>query len=248
LDVVEEISAAGVPTLSSCNSTIYRIAKQPAHPNTTLQRIETAHGATDFLLALTKFLTKFLPHAPPPSCYDRFDVYRQITLNVPFNRHLSLKQRNISRIHATPPSPAKGRAPPTSSHFDTGLIIKDPDHYSLSPSLQGLRVGQIRVIFKLPAQFGHFAHPLAYIEWFTPLGNKDRITGMYQVSRSTRTLHRNSEILSVSRIARSCHLIAKCLREIDHSWTSENVLEKGKVFWVNSYIHVETFLVTQEFV
>jgi hypothetical protein len=112
----------------------------------------------------------------------------------------ALNQNIVSRsIRATPPRPPKGRAPPIPGHFDTALVIEDPDNYLPSPSLHGLRVGQIRVIFNLPAQFGHFAHPLAYVEWFTPLGNKDRVTGMYQVSRSTRALRRNAGILSVAR-------------------------------------------------
>ena len=236
--------APEVLTLS--DTTIYRIAKHPAYPNVPIQRIEMEHGAMDFLPMLARFLKKFLPRAPSPSRYDCFDVYRQITLEVPFNRHLSLNQNIVSRIRATPPRPPKGRAPPTLGHFDTAFVIEDPENYSPSPSLQGLRVAQIRVVFKLPAQFGQFADPLAYVEWFTPLGNKDPLTGMYQVSRSTRALHRNAEILSVTRLARGCHLIGKCPRNIDHTWTTDNVLEKGKSFWVNSYIHVDTFLLTQD--
>ncbi|KAF8954047.1 hypothetical protein BDZ97DRAFT_1742679 [Flammula alnicola] len=238
------IPAHTVPTPAP--STIYRIAKRPALPNTTVQQLETAHGAIDFLPALSSFLKKHSPHAPSPSRYDRFDVYKQITLSISFNRHLSLKHTILNRIRATPPRAAKGRTPAAPGSFDMALIIEDPANYTPPSglSLLGLRVGQIRAIFDLPPQFGHYEHPLAYIEWFTLLGSKDSVTGMYQVNRSTRALRRNAEVISVTRIARSCHLMGKCARKIDHQWTTENVLDKAKAFWINSYIHVDTFVVT----
>ncbi|KAJ7877544.1 hypothetical protein B0H14DRAFT_2285187, partial [Mycena olivaceomarginata] len=71
-----------------------------------------------------------------------------------------------SHIRATPAIRAKGRAPGTQAHFDTALIIEDPDNYRPSSGIQGLRVAQIRAIFCLPPQYGTCPHPLAYIEWF----------------------------------------------------------------------------------
>ncbi|KAJ7300370.1 hypothetical protein DFH08DRAFT_665390, partial [Mycena albidolilacea] len=66
-------------------------------------------------------------------------------------------------------------------------------------------------------------HPLAYIEWFTPLNNPDPISGMYTTHRSTRNHTRNSAVVSVEHIVRACHLMAKCGSKIDPKWTSFNV-------------------------
>ena len=106
----------------------------------------------------------------------------------------------------------------------------------------GLRIAQVRVIFNLPAQFGSFHHPLAYVEWFTPLGTVDATTGLHSVTRSTRRAQRNSEIVSVERIVRGCHLMARCGQNILSSWTTDNVLEQNSIhFLVNPYVNVDTF-------
>jgi hypothetical protein len=102
-------------------------------------------------------------------------------------------------------------------------------------------VGRIRVIFKLPLQFTPFHHPLAYIEWFTPLGRPDALTGMYVISRSTRSHRRNAAVISADRIIRSCHLVGKCGLKINRDWTTENVLDLATHFYVNPYIQVDTF-------
>ena len=232
-----------VPTLSS---TTYHIAKSPAFPNVTIHYLESMHGAVDFLQALTHFLVKNSPGSPCPSKYDRFDLYKQILVSIPFNSYLALNQSTVHRIRATPPSTSAGRKSRSVGQFDPAFIVEDLQTYRLgsSGSLDGLCVGQVQVIFNLPPQFGRYLHPLAYVEWFTPLRTKDKITGMYSVSRSTRLGRRNAEVLSATCIVRACHLVGKTGREIDHAWTTENLLEEANTFWVNNYIDVDTFIIT----
>jgi hypothetical protein len=97
------------------------------------------------------------------------------------------------------------------------------------------------VLFKLPAQFGTFAHPLAYIEWFTPLRDPEPIIGMYKISRSTRNHRRNAAVVSVGDIMEDCHLSAVVRGAIDSTWTSDNVLEKATQFYLNRYIDINRF-------
>ena len=51
----------------------------------------------------------------------------------------------------------------------------------------GLRaqVAQVRVIFDLPAEFGQYGHPLAYVHWYTPLRSTptDLDTNMFTISK-----------------------------------------------------------------
>ena len=106
----------------------------------------------------------------------------------------------------------------------------------------GLRIAQVRLIFNLPSQFGSFRHPLAYIEWFTPLGRSDPNTGLYSITRSTRQGQRNAEVVSVDRIVRGCHLMARSGQTIPSSWTTDNILEQSSIqYLVNPYINVDTF-------
>lgn len=247
----------------STNRRSYRIAKSPVRRNIPVSELLTAHGAVDFIPALHTFLKSTTSHPITPSQFDRFDLYNQITISRPRNQYLASNHNYNDRIRATPPRAAVGRKPSTPAHFDTALIIQDPKTYKFSPDLKGiisnylssyvnifvgLRVGQIRVIFNLPLQFGLYfglyPHPLAYVEWFTPLGTKDKVSELQSISRSTRALRRNAEIISATRLVRSCHLVGKCGRKIDERWGTDNILEEAEAFWLNRYIHLDMFSVT----
>ncbi|KAJ6625726.1 hypothetical protein B0H10DRAFT_2174006 [Mycena sp. CBHHK59/15] len=230
-----------VSTPSTSTITSYTIAKSPATLNLTVASLQTRHGAADIIPALTAFLKlnfKTCPVTPGP--FDRFDVYNKISPHMPSNRYLS-DQPRTNRIRAVPAVPAKGRSPGSPAFFDTALVIEDPSQYIPSSGIAGLRPAQIRVIFNLPSQFGTFPHPLAYIEWFTPLSRPDPVSGMYTTHRSTRFHRRNAAVVSVSQLVRGCHLMGKCGLTIDRTWTSDNVLDTAAMFFVNPYIHVDTF-------
>lgn len=100
----------------------------------------------------------------------------------------------------------------------------------------------MRLLFKLPQQLGSYPHPLAYIEWFTPLHDRDPALGMHKITRSTRNRRRNAAIIGVEDIVEDCHLAAFVRGEIDRAWTSDNVLELGTQFLVNPYIDLGRFL------
>src|ERR1700733_9757889 len=114
--------------------------------------------------------------------------------------------------------------------------------------ITGLRVARVRAIFNLPPQFGQLPHPLAYVEWFTALGQLDRVTGMYSIRHSTCHHRPNAEIIAVDRIVPSAHLMGKSGREINCNWTTSNILQKAEVFWVNPYINTDMFVVTRPYI
>ncbi|KAJ7060232.1 hypothetical protein C8F01DRAFT_1141996 [Mycena amicta] len=218
----------------------YSIAKYPAFKNRCLDYIHETHSATEFLPALIAFLKANFKSFVTPSKHDYFDVWKQITLQMPPNGFLSSKARSC-RIRAIPAVPRKGRSLGSPATFDTTLIIKHPHQYVASSGLAGLRPARVRLIFELPPHLGTYPHPLAYIEWFTPLNGPDPVTGMYTTHRSTRQLHANAAVVSVEQIAQSCHLKAKCGPEIDSTWTRSNVLDVAPVFNYNPHILLYTF-------
>ncbi|KAJ7051861.1 Zn-finger domain-containing protein [Mycena amicta] len=240
--VVRTPAAPHIPAVT------YSIAKKPSFPDVTVAQIQTVYGAIDFLPAFAVFIKKYFPRPLPPSIYDRFAAYKQLTLHLPPNRYLSDHPRHC-RIRTMPavaaiPSRRKRAVP---AHFDTALFIEDPASYQPSAGVEGLRIAQVRCIFMLPPQYGDYMHPLAYIEWFTPFTRFDNTTGMYIVQRSTRTdrathiQHRNSAVVSVEHLVRPCHLYGKMGKEIDRSWKSDNILDKAKEFFFNPYIDVDTW-------
>lgn len=106
----------------------------------------------------------------------------------------------------------------------------------------GLRVAHVKVLFKLPGIYGlHTAHPLAYVEWYTPFGVPDPVTGLFTIRRSTRNNHVYGEIIGVDRIVRNCHLLPKYGRKKDTTWTTVNVVERCPAFFPNPYSDTHSF-------
>jgi hypothetical protein len=122
--------------------------------------------------------------------------------------------------------------------------------------MAGMRVGQVRVIFSLPENKSVNLFPsgqlpprhLAYIEWFSRFQlHPDPHLKLYKVSRSiTAYGERLASIVPVSLIQRSVHLFPKWGRNMEGnagnaSWTSDNVLEKCDVFYLNSFKDRHTY-------
>jgi hypothetical protein len=77
-----------------------------------------------------------MSHAPAPSKYDRFNVYKQVSLMLPANRYISTNL-NIDRIRTTPARERQGRRPAVIAQFDTVFVIEMPATYKPSSSLEG---------------------------------------------------------------------------------------------------------------
>ncbi|KAG2355602.1 hypothetical protein BDR07DRAFT_1493006 [Suillus spraguei] len=115
------------------------LAKTPAHLCQSVQKIVTAHGATDFLPALQHFL-----HKNPPNCtlvpglQDHFDIYHQVVIVVPPDLQISdAPTRRHVRAMAMPERLASGQKPSCPAHFDMALISDGP-HSSHLHSLKGI--------------------------------------------------------------------------------------------------------------
>ncbi|KAJ6486356.1 hypothetical protein DFH09DRAFT_1457204 [Mycena vulgaris] len=234
-EVTVQITPTKLPAIA------YSIPKAASFPDVTVAQLENIHGAVDFIPAFTLFIQKFFSRSSiTPSRHDRFAVYKQLSLRMARNRYIGDKVRTC-RIRATPATLPKGRTPGIPAHFDTALVVEDPDQYRASSGIQGLRVAQIRAIFMLPPQYGSYPHPLAYIEWFTPFNQPDRTSGMYIIHRSSRAHRRNAVIVSVEHLVRTCHLMGKAGPQIGRRWTTDNVIDEAPYFYFNPYITVDTF-------
>ena len=106
----------------------------------------------------------------------------------------------------------------------------------------GLRVAEIRAIFKLLSQFGRFSQPLAYVHWFTPFRAWDPQLGMFKLSRSTRHHHLNAAVICANQIVQTCHLIPKFgSADIPRHWFNGNVLNYSSDFFFNRYLDFYLF-------
>ncbi|KAF7359581.1 hypothetical protein MVEN_00681800 [Mycena venus] len=185
-----ETETTGALPASKLPTTAYSIAKAPSYPDVTVTQLETIHGATDFIPAFTLFINKYFPRCSiTPSRYDRFAVYKQLSIQMARNRYIADKVRTC-RVRATPAILARSRSLGSPAHFDTALIVEDPARYQRSAGIQGLRIAQVRAIFSLPPQYGTYPHPLAYIEWFTGFNQPDKTSGLLVPSVVIRQLSR----------------------------------------------------------
>jgi hypothetical protein len=107
--------------------------------------------------------------------------------------------------------------------------------------LAGLRVEEVRAIFRLPSQFGHFPHPLAYVHWFTSFRAWDPQLGMFKLSRSMQHHRPNAAIIRTNQIVQTCHLLPKFGSDIPHHWFSSNTLDHAPDFFFNMYLDLYVF-------
>ncbi|KAK0484111.1 hypothetical protein EDD18DRAFT_1430165 [Armillaria luteobubalina] len=218
-----------------------------AYTNVDIPSLETQFGATKFVYALEAFLWRHFGKVPldfwtsEPATYS---IYKRFRIFIPPTPEVS-KSITMDSVRVTLSQPAQGQKKETPAAFNAVLAWKElpeegVDLHTLGP--QGLHIAQVQAIFSLPDRFGTFPHPLAYIEWFTPLRKLDDHTGMFKVSRSTANQQQKSSIIPITYISCSCHLTPYLGRKMDPTWTSENVLDRSKTFFVNSYLRYIDFV------
>ncbi|KAL0565419.1 hypothetical protein V5O48_016604 [Marasmius crinis-equi] len=244
---VEYIHRTHGPVLSlpaSSSSLIrYDIASNPSLSHVPASHIIIQHRTGHFLEALESYLqANGCRISPKP--FDQFDLFKQITFTLPKIFPASDSQLSLKNIvRASSPAPARDRKKAVPGQMDFALIsTEERNENTEGTPLEGLRVALVRVLFTLPFVFGvRTLHPLAYIEWYTPFGRPDPITSLITLKPSTRNHHAHGEVLSVTQIVRNCHLTPFYGRAINHSWNSENVVEKCRVFNFNTYSDLHTF-------
>ena len=64
------------------------IVKHPAFHNVMVNYLETCHRIPDFLDVFSDFFKKYSLHAPQPSKYDCFNVYKQVHVILPLNNFM----------------------------------------------------------------------------------------------------------------------------------------------------------------
>ncbi|KAJ7673082.1 hypothetical protein DFH06DRAFT_1319290 [Mycena polygramma] len=200
----EDADGVVVTSTPTSPSKRYRIAKH--HPsaltNIPAAEIITGHGAVYFLEAVKTYIFPFSPLIPQP--FDRFHLFKRLTFTLPATPEASANNRQ-NVVQAAPPVPARGaRSPAKPPHLDFALVRTGEELNSKTDgtALHGLRVAHVKVLFQLLEIYGLCtAHPLAYVEWYTPFGVPDPVSGLFTIRRSTRNNHAYGAIIGVDRIS-----------------------------------------------
>ncbi|KAJ7129656.1 hypothetical protein C8R44DRAFT_830103 [Mycena epipterygia] len=221
----------------------YKIAK--THP-TELRNIPasviadtTGINAQQFLPAVATHLQKLGSQFIPQS-FDRFDLFKHITITLP-----SIRQ-NV--VRASPPvATVLGTRNNGERAYQDFALVRTGERNAVTDgtALEGLRVTQVRVLFKFPAYYPapfDKAKPLAYIEWFTPFSRPEADSDLFVVRRSTRQQRPYVELVDLDRIARNCFLVPRSgVGKTDRRWTTEAVTELCPAFYFNPHLDTHTF-------
>ncbi|KAG2113451.1 uncharacterized protein F5147DRAFT_744159 [Suillus discolor] len=186
-DVDRDVASETDANLSERNTTSFSRTSMIHIPTTHpphLRRIPASKIISDqhaslFLQALTTYI-RTLGILYVPKSFDTFDLFSRLAFELPAIAEVSSRKlKNI--VHVSPPI----------AHA-------------------GLRVAQVLSVFKVPTYYPdeeRLRGPLAYIEWMTPLREPDPDLDMFVVSRSTCRHQRHAEVVPISHIIRSCHLV-----------------------------------------
>ncbi|KAI9068635.1 hypothetical protein FKP32DRAFT_1561245 [Trametes sanguinea] len=235
------------------------IAKNPSVKAVSFDAAVTRYAASFFRDALARFVIQYRQpdlswrqiERASASVYFNFrsvPSFHKIKYLLDDVQGFGLAEQHRDVVHARP-ARQDSRGRPVPARFDTVLVN---DGTGGLTGVAGYRVGQVRLIFKLPRKaharlFPGFEPPehLAYVEWFTAFTQPDPIHGMYKVSRSVRARDgaRLASVIEVRNIRRSCHLIPQFGPVVPRDWLSSNVLERCSTFWVNPFTDRHTFMV-----
>lgn len=109
-----------------------------------------------------------------------------------------------------------------------------------------MRVARVRVIFRLPDTVLQLEKPLdlAFVEWFTEFDRQPQTAArMFKVRKALRLdKSRETEVVSVDHIVRSCQLIPVWERDLDGVISPEEVLDRFEWFHVNDFLDPHAYL------
>ncbi|KAI0040841.1 hypothetical protein FA95DRAFT_1502225 [Auriscalpium vulgare] len=257
--VQKRAAAAGAePTTAPAPIPRLHIARAPNFKSVTVAQLRTRYGARDFDEAFMRYILRvWHPHLSVREAanlaigmkvpFRAVATYNTIKLSIEDPQHRDDAPRIKDTIHARP-SYLNTRGKAVYGRFDTALV----DVGAEDEGLQGYCVAQVRAIFSLPIKAHEAAYPpgysapthLAYVEWFTPFeraADADHL--MYRVARKYKVGgQRVASVIPVEEIHRSAHLFPKFGPSAPREWTSENVLDKCRTFFVSSFLDKHTYI------
>ncbi|KAI5985597.1 hypothetical protein EDD15DRAFT_2175750, partial [Pisolithus albus] len=178
-----------------------------------------------------------------PNLNDHFDCFSNIVIRLlPHDYMANTTSRDYTaRIYSHPQHDNGPRTPTMPVRFDTALTLFDEESQQCG-GFHGLRMAEIRVIFKLPPHLGNCLHPLVYVHWFKSLNHFDSSVGMFHVARSTQQHRPNASIIPIHHLIQPCHLVPRFMKgPINPCWVQGHVMTETDTFYLNRYIDFSIF-------
>ncbi|KAJ6550698.1 hypothetical protein B0H10DRAFT_2169918 [Mycena sp. CBHHK59/15] len=223
-----------------------KMTKHPSQKSVSFNTLVQDYGATYFRDAIARYV---VATNNPGFSAREVETYSS-NLSMPFRavpvyhkiKYVteSLPDVIVDSVHVKPAG-KNSRGAHVPARFDT-VLVNDGD--GKDTSVDGYRVGQVRVIFSIPEKSiekifkagVNVPKYLVYVEWFTAFKSQPEPNHlMYKISRLEKHGARVSSIISIDNIRRSVHLFPKFGRVAPREWTSSDVLEKCPTFFVSCF-------------
>ncbi|KZV93297.1 hypothetical protein EXIGLDRAFT_646321, partial [Exidia glandulosa HHB12029] len=221
-----DISAVGLPQ----HQVLHALPKHPSFRAQSAPLIIADHHAPQFAVAVQEFIKT---HVSPTHFLlapdDTFDVFKRVSVR--------RTEAGNDVVRATPAGRPNGSArhKPRPAFFDTALVPLKPSTIPHPTRLLDMQVVRVRVIFNLPPRF-NFPDPLIYVEFFNPFQSQRAAdVGLLRTSHSVRGGQYRAGVLRLDSIIRSCFLFPAFGPVLDRTWTSHNVFDKAKTFYLNEF-------------
>ncbi|THU86756.1 hypothetical protein K435DRAFT_683009 [Dendrothele bispora CBS 962.96] len=240
---------------------IISMTKYPSVKGVPISSLVQNYGAIHFDDALRRFIAQYQQpnrhwtkaqlekasiyvHLP----FRKVSVYHRVKFTQKDRYSISTGQPEstvsiVDSIHVQP-SRQDTQMRKVAGRFNTALIEVTDDADSSKPGVSGLHIGQVHCVFEigetaLQTLFDSRDVPrppqhLSYVEWFTAFRHPEGYHGLYKVSRDIVNNERQASIVPVEFFRRSVHLIPRFGAHAPKDWTSSNVLEKAREFFVNT--------------
>ena len=237
-----------------------RTAQNPNVRQVPIEHLISLYGATDFRQAFARFVIQQRNPKIRPAQMEREvpNVHLPFTTTSVYHR---IKFREVDQgqqsciadsLHIQPSRRSKnGRIIP--GRFDTALLDSGRKNQT---GIQGLRVAQIRVVFRISREAADHMFPqsinvpelLAYVEWFSPFrAVPEANCGLYKVTRSMLGNNHLVSIVPIRNIVQSIHLIPLVGETIPREWSSSTILDNCSSFLLNSFSDVRTYCLFNNF-
>ncbi|KAG1885292.1 uncharacterized protein F5891DRAFT_970195, partial [Suillus fuscotomentosus] len=233
-----------------------KIAKHPSARRVSFDTLANEYGTPYFQAALARFIAEVNQPAltvrqlEDAACgmiipFRAVAVFHKVRYNTVHDDGIP-NTVTVDSIHVRPQrrDHHKRQVP---ARFDTALVNMG---HGGRLGVEGYRVAQIRVIFSLSAKakqavFRNAGLPdhFAYVEWFTPFSNTPEANhGMYKVLRAFCDGEKQASIIPVRNIRCSVHLIPQFGPVAPREWTSSNVLDQCRTFFVNEFTDRDAYV------
>ncbi|KAI1782246.1 hypothetical protein LXA43DRAFT_1148513 [Ganoderma leucocontextum] len=228
-----------------------KMTKHPSRKAVPLHDIvsRSHYGATFFVPAFARFVVQHNNSALSlRQIEDRARYFRLPFGSLPVYHHIKFWNEvifgpeTLDSIHVHPCQSGSSEDIVIPARFDTALVdVRRDDKDTLSADsqrgLDGMRIAQVHVVFTIPDR--------CLDQLFPGMALADRLPRhlayLHKVTWAKQNGARIASVIPVSTLQRSVHLIPKWGGPVPSHWTSENILDECKTFYMNLFKDAHTY-------